>query len=353
MTDLESIKQNYQNTKKELQKAEESLDWEKAGKLRKEQDLCKDILEKDQELQTLRQQIQEAEKILTTENDQELISLATEDKKQLTEQAQVLEKELSKLIKQATGQAEDEFDAIIVEIRAGTGGEEAALFAGDLFYMYARYAENNGWKMKILQQHQTELKGYKEIVFSLAGENVYAKLKHEAGVHRVQRIPTTEKSGRIHTSTASVAVLPQAKKTQARLKPDDLETSTYKSSGPGGQYVNKRETAVRIKHIPTGIVVSSQTERSLLQNKENALAILEAKVLEKQKEIQEQKLGSKRRNQIGQAERSEKIRTYNFPQNRITDHRIKKAWHNLDIVMTGELNEIATELQKHQNKEIS
>ena len=236
--------------------------------------------------------------------------------------------------------------SVIVEIRAGTGGEEAALFARDLHKMYSRYAESQNWKERVFDLHQTELGGIKKIIFELKGENVLSKMKHEGGVHRVQRIPKTEKSGRIHTSTVTVAVLEKPKEKEIEIKPSDIKVDVFKASGPGGQYVNKRMTAVRITHLPTGIVVSCQTERSLQQNRENAMEILRAKILER-KEIEElRKRGEERKVQIKQARRAEKIRTYNFPQDRITDHRVKKSWHNIEKIMSGRLEPIISQLQK-------
>lgn len=350
MENIEKIKQEYQQVKQGLLEAEEKSDWMKAEKLRKEYDFLEVMLKKYQELEVLKKQIQEMEKLLITEKDPSLTALAIEEKNILIKKEQSLNKELEALLKKPSGELEKS-NTILVEIRAGAGGDEAALFAANLFGMYAKYAESQNWNTKILSHNQTGLNGYKEVIFSVSGEGVFAKLKYEGGVHRVQRIPTTEKSGRIHTSTASVAILPKAKKQEISIKPEDLEVETYKSSGPGGQYVNKRETAIRIKHLPTGIVVASQTERSLLQNKENALAILETRLLEKQQQEQESKAGSNRRTQVGQAKRAEKIRTYNFPQNRLTDHRIKKTWHNLEKVMSGELEKIITEIKNfYENK---
>lgn len=229
---------------------------------------------------------------------------------------------------------------IIVEIRAGTGGNEAALFAADLFRMYTKFAEKQGWKTSILDSNKTSLKGYKEIIFEIKGEDIYSKMKQEIGVHRVQRIPETEKSGRIHTSTATVAVLPQIQKEEIKINPKDLRIDTYRASGPGGQYVNTRESAVRITHIPTGIVTSSQQERTQLSNKETAMRVLRSKVYALQLEKELKKEGATRREQIGTGERSEKIRTYNFPQDRITDHRIKKNWHNIENILNGNLEPI-------------
>ncbi len=231
-------------------------------------------------------------------------------------------------------------EAVIIEIRAGAGGEEAALFVADLFRMYSKYAQAQNWKQKVLDARPTEIGGFKEIIFELKNGDVFSKMQYEGGVHRVQRIPITEKSGRIHTSTASVAVLPKPKETTIKIRPEELKIDFYRASGPGGQYVNRRETAVRITHLPTSLVVTSQTERNQLQNKENALAILEAR-LQEMKETQElEKLSEKRRSQIQWAQRAEKIRTYNFPQDRVTDHRIKKSFHDIESIMAGKLEKI-------------
>ena len=245
-------------------------------------------------------------------------------------------------------------EAVIVEIRAGAGGQEACLFAADLFRMYSKYAALRGWKQMVLDSRPTELGGFKEITFELkpvssAGGkgSIFSKMQYEGGVHRVQRIPKTEKSGRIHTSTASVAVLPKPKKTEIRINPADLKTDFYKASGPGGQYVNKRMTAVRITHLPTGLVVTSQTERNQFQNKESALAILEAKILELKETQAFEKLDEKRKAQIKWAKRAEKIRTYNFPQDRVTDHRINKNFHNIEGIMDGKLDKMIRTLQKN------
>lgn len=237
--------------------------------------------------------------------------------------------------------------SVIVEIRAGVGGEEAALFARDLFRMYTKYAASQKWKMAVLHLQPTELGGIKEVIFELKNGDVYSKMKYEAGVHRVQRIPKTEKSGRIHTSTATVAVLPKPEKTQIKINPNEIKFDFYKASGHGGQYVNKRMTAVRVTHLPTGIVVTCQTERSLQQNKESALAILEAKLLEKKELENLEKLTKERRQQIGWAKRAEKIRTYNFPQDRVTDHRIKKNFYDIEEIIEGNLEPIITLLQKN------
>ncbi len=239
---------------------------------------------------------------------------------------------------------------VIFEIRAGVGGNEASLFAADLFQMYSKYAQDQSWKIKVLDSHQTDLGGLKQITFQLKGKDVYPKMKHEGGVHRVQRIPQTEKSGRIHTSTASVAVMPKPSKTDnIQIKSSDLKVDTYRASGAGGQYVNKNETAIRITHLPTGIVVTSQSERNQLKNKENAISILKAKIFQMEQDRKMKKIKKKRRDQIGQAGREEKIRTYNFPQDRITDHRIKKSWHKIDKIMSGKMDKMIKKITKKLN----
>lgn len=238
------------------------------------------------------------------------------------------------------------YNAIIMEIRAGVGGGEAALFATDLSRMYSRYAQNNGWEVNVLNSSQTEIGGTKEITMEISGDDVYSLLKNEAGVHRVQRIPETEKSGRIHTSTASVAVLPKPKTTEIDIRSQDIRVDTYKASGAGGQYVNKRMSAIRLTHIPTGEVVTCQTERSLAQNKESALSILAARIMDKKmQEVNRQMIGA-RNLQIGSASREEKIRTYNFPQDRVTDHRIKKNWHDIESIMEGKIDKMISQLAK-------
>ncbi|MCD6462363.1 MAG: peptide chain release factor 1 [Thermotogae bacterium] len=248
---------------------------------------------------------------------------------------------------------EDEMGArdVVMEIRAGAGGEEAALFAADLFRMYSRYAEKNGWSITVVDSSPTDLGGYKTLVFLVSGRGVYRKLKYESGVHRVQRIPVTESGGRIHTSTATVAVLPRMKEVEVRIDPKDLRIETFRASGHGGQHVNRTESAVRITHIPTGIVVTCQNERSQFQNKERALEVLRARLYDLLHRKEKEAVDARRRQQIGSGERSEKIRTYNFPQNRVTDHRINYTLYDLDRVMDGELDELIEKLTMHEIKE--
>ena len=258
--------------------------------------------------------------------------------KEVSIQLGKIEKEL-----RVTGRGNDTgggAEKLIMEIRAGAGGKEASLFAAELFRMYTSYAKRCGWNLTIMSSSPSDLGGIKEAVFEVAGENSYRKLKNESGVHRVQRIPETEKSGRIHTSTASVAVLPEAKEEDIEVKPQDTKIEFFRSSGPGGQNVNKVETGVRITHIPTGVVVASQESRSQQQNRERALTVLRTRLLEEKRRKEEEKIARERREQIGGARRVEKIRTYNFPQDRVTDHRIKKSWHDITSIIDGNIDRI-------------
>jgi len=343
MLDIEPIEKEYNELLNQLSDPELISDWERFEELSKKKEHLEKIINKYKELEEAQKKIEENKSIISAGEIPELITLAQEEIDSLITKEKILEKELNQIVskKESFGK-----ESAIIEIRAGTGGEEAALFAGNLFKMYSRYAELETWSQRILNSHPTELKGFKEIVFELKGEGAYSKMKYEGGVHRVQRTPETEKAGRIHTSTATVAVLLKPKKMQIKIRPDDLQLDFFKASGPGGQYVNKRMTAVRITHIPTGIAVASQSERNQVKNKENAMSILEAKILEKKEMEEIGKMSDKRNIQVGQAKRSEKIRTYNFPQDRVTDHRIKKSWHNINAIMDGELNPIIEEFNR-------
>ena len=348
---MDSIQKEYYETLEKLRDPELMSDWNKFDKLSKKKDFLEKILEKKKEVLEIDNHIAENEEILKDENS-ELFTLAQVETAELREKKKIMEKEFAALLEASLAPAgRENSSSVIVEIRAGTGGEEAALFAGNLFKMYTKYAELQGWKHRTLDSSQTELGGFKEIIFELKNGDVLTKMQYEAGVHRVQRIPATEKMGRIHTSTASVAVLPKPKKTQLKIRPDDLRVDYYRSSGPGGQYVNRRETAVRITHLATGLAVASQTERNQLQNKQNAMSILEARLLERIESGEVEKIKGKRNAQIKWAKRAEKIRTYNFPQDRITDHRIKKSWHNIEKVMDGDLNPIIESLEKTEFSE--
>jgi len=366
MDSFGEIKKEYENLLQQLSDPELISDWEKVDELRsssrfanarvfeeisKRKKILEKIIDREKELNEIKRQIEENKGIIAAETDLELISLAKEELTTFLKKKSLLEEELKGILSSTEKSMEESrFEsgpsAVIVEIRAGTGGEEAALFAQDLFKMYSKYAQSQSWRQKTLDSSSTGLGGLKEIIFELANRDVWSKIKYEGGVHRVQRIPLTEKGGRIHTSTASVAVLPKPKKAQIKIKPQDLKIDFYGASGPGGQYVQKRHTAVRITHLPSGVIVTSQTERNQLQNKENAMVILEARLLEKKEREEAEKLGSERKSQIGRAKRAEKIRTYNFPQDRVTDHRIKKSWHNLEKIMEGKLDPIIKTLQK-------
>lgn len=283
------------------------------------------------------QEASEARELLGEKLDADFRELVEEEFKELKDRQEELERELKILL--LPRDPNDEKN-VIMEIRAGTGGEEAALFAADLFRMYLRYAESKGWRCEIMDASPTDLGGFKEVVFLVEGKGAYSRLKFESGVHRVQRIPTTESGGRIHTSAATVAVLPEADEVEVEIKPEELRVDVFCSTGPGGQSVNTTQSAVRITHLPTGIVVTCQDEKSQHKNKEKALRVLRARLKDRAEEEQRQKMDSMRRLQVGTGDRSERIRTYNFPQNRVTDHRIGFTTHRLEEVLLGDLDDI-------------
>jgi peptide chain release factor 1 len=279
----------------------------------------------------------DTEEMLKEELDAELKEMAQAEAKELKEQQAVLQDELR--IALLPRDPNDDKN-VIVEIRGGAGGDEAALFAGDLFRMYTRYAEGKGWRTELLDANAPELGGFKEVVFVVAGDGAYSRLKYESGVHRVQRIPTTEAGGRIHTSTVTVAVLPEAEEVDIDINQNDLKIDTYRASGAGGQHINKTESAIRITHAPTGIVVTCQDQKSQLKNREQAMRVLRARILELAQEEQRAGVAEERKSQVGTGDRSERIRTYNFPQGRVTDHRIGLTLHKLDFVLNGDLDEL-------------
>ncbi len=293
-------------------------------------------------------QKEEAERIITEGQDKELQDLAKEELHQLEEKEKELLDDITSLLLSQQGGGQRN---VIMEIRAGTGGEEAALFAADLFRMYVKYAERQGWKAEIFDSSPTELGGFKEIIFSLEGEDVYQKLRYESGTHRVQRIPATETQGRIHTSAATVAVLPDVGEIDVNIDPKDLKIETMRASGPGGQKVNKTSSAVRLTHVPTGITVRCQDEKSQHKNRAKAMRILRSRLYEFHEEQERAKRDKVRRVQIGSGDRSEKIRTYNFPQNRVTDHRINFSLYDLERFMMGHLDELVEQLQAHSKEE--
>ncbi len=295
------------------------------------------VVETYREYKRVTREIKEAKTLLNEESDGEMRELAQTELDELMQRKADLEQRLKVLL--LPRDPNDEKN-VIMEIRAGTGGEEAALFAADLFRMYARYAERQGWKTEILNANSTDIGGFKEAIFLLEGRGAYSRLKFESGVHRVQRIPTTESGGRIHTSAATVAVLPEAEEVDVEIDPNDLRIDVFCASGHGGQSVNTTQSAVRITHIPSGIVVSMQDEKSQHKNKDKAMKVLRARLLDRAQEEHQQKMSSTRRSMVGTGDRSERIRTYNFPQNRVSDHRIGLTLHRLDAVLEGDLDEI-------------
>lgn len=296
-----------------------------------------EIVQVFREYKLIREKLAEAEEILRAGGDDELVEMAQEELKELKPRVEEYEQKLTVLL--LPSDPNDEKD-VIMEIRGGAGGDEAALFAGDLFRMYTRYAEERGWRTEMLDANATGLGGFKEIVFQISGSGVFSRLKFESGVHRVQRVPETESQGRVHTSTVTVAVLPEAEEVDVAINPQDLRVDTFRAGGAGGQYVNKTESAVRITHMPTGVVAQCQDEKSQLKNREKCMRILRARLLEKAEEEQRSATAEDRRSQVGTGDRSERIRTYNFPQGRVTDHRIGLTLHKLESIINGNLDEL-------------
>ena len=310
-------------------------------KLAREVGELREVVEVGARYRELETSIGEAEEIIADGSDADLVELACSEIEQLRSEREALEDKLKQLL--IPRDPNDARNAII-EIRSGAGGDEAGLFAADLCRLYGRYAERNSWKVEPLSTSLNPSGGFKEAVFMISGKDVFGRLKYESGVHRVQRVPKTEASGRIHTSAASVAVLPEAEDVDIEIAPEDLQIDVYRSSGPGGQSVNTTDSAVRITHVPTGTVVSCQDEKSQLKNKNKALKVLRARLLDVKRAEEEAKISETRREQIGSGDRSAKIRTYNFPQGRVTDHRVKLSLHRLDEVLDGDLDEIVETL---------
>ncbi len=339
---LEKINSRYEDITAQLSDSEIISDRKKMISLSKERSDLDEIIEVYQEYDSVLKNITGNKEILSSENDKELIEFAETELTELNEQKEKLEEKI-KFILLPKDPNDDK--NVIVEIRAGTGGDEAGLFAGDLFRMYSRYAELRSWKLELIDISESGKGGIKEAVFSLNGDGVYGDMKFERGVHRVQRVPDTEASGRVHTSAASVAVLPEAEDVQIEINPNDLKIDIFRSGGAGGQSVNKLETAVRITHLPTKIVVQCQDERSQLKNKHKALKVLKARLYDFELKKQSEKISSQRKSMIGSGDRSDKIRTYNFPQNRVTDHRIGLTLYNLSGIIEGDLDELIEQLK--------
>lgn len=347
--EVEKIKEEYKEIENQLAQSEVFSDAQKYKELSQRYAELKDVISISEKLEKTKNLLSENEEIIKTSGDEDLVKMATDETSELQKKNQALEKELKDIL---FPDERAKYKNVIIEIRAGAGGDEASLFVGELFKMYSRYAQKKGWETAIIDQNETDAGGFKEMVFEMSGKGVYSDMFYESGVHRVQRIPTTEKQGRIHTSTVSVAVLPEVPASEVKINPADIEMETYRAGGPGGQNVNKVETAVRIIHKPTGVVVASQSERSQARNKEKALQILQSKITQAEQEKQAKEMRDMRKEQIGTADRSEKIRTYNFPQDRLTDHRIKNSWHHLETIMDGEIGDIVETLKtelKNQN----
>ena len=346
---LQSIQARYQELSEWIAKLESMQDMDAWRKSVKEHAQIEPIAQQSRVYEKLIKELDEVKTLVETESDAELHELAVEELKQLQAQKEKLEEEIRVLL--LPKDPNDEKN-VVLEIRAGTGGEEAALFGADLYRMYARYAERHGFKLEPMTQNLTELGGVKEVVVVISGKGAYSKLKYESGVHRVQRVPETESGGRIHTSAATVAVLPEAEDVEVNIDPNDLRVDVYRSGGHGGQSVNTTDSAVRITHLPTGLVVTCQDEKSQLKNKEKAMRVLKSRLLDKLQSEHDEQMSQHRKSQVGSGDRSERIRTYNFPQGRVTDHRVGVTVYKLDAFMDGDLDEILDALTLKERTEL-
>jgi peptide chain release factor 1 len=345
---LEEVERRYEAINHLLSQTEVITNQDKLQKIAKEYAELGKVVDIYRKLKKLEGEINESRHLLAKEEEEEMKKLAKEELNRLLVEKERVEEDLKMAL--LPKDPNDEKN-ILLEIRAGTGGEEAGLFASDLFRMYAKFAEKHGWRLEVLSRHYTGIGGFKEIIALIEGKGVYSQLKFESGVHRVQRVPATESQGRIHTSTVTVAILLEAEEVEVQLDPNDLRIDIFRSSGPGGQSVNTTDSAVRITHLPTGMVVTCQDEKSQHKNKSKALKILRARLMEKARQEKQMEISEKRRIQVGTGERSERIRTYNFPQGRITDHRIGLTLYRLNEVLGGDLDEIINELTTHYQAE--
>lgn len=346
---LELIQRRYDELNQLLAQPEIATDHRQLQELSKEKVYLENIVSTYQEYKAACKELAEVEALLGSDSEAEMTALIKEEASELKQQQDNLFNQLK--ISLIPKDPNDDRD-VIVEIRAGTGGDEAGLFAADLFRMYSRYAQDNGWQAEIIDSNQSEIGGFKELIFEVKGKGAFSRLKHERGVHRVQRVPSTESSGRIHTSTATVAVLPEPKEIEFNINPDDLKMEFFHSGGAGGQNVNKVTTAVRITHLPSGMVATCQDERSQLRNRTKAMSVLRARLLDIEQQKQSESIDKERRTQVGSGQRAEKIRTYNFPQNRVTDHRINTSFYNLQQILDGALDEIIDSLSNKEQVEL-
>lgn len=345
LQDLESIRERYNKLTSSLSDPEFISDPQKIKEASKERSELEPIVRKYETYKRVLDEIKDSQEILNDpDTEEDLEELAREDLSKLKEKKKGLEEELRVLL--LPKDPNDEKN-VILEIRAGAGGDEASLFAQDLFRMYSRFAEKKGWKMEVMSTSSSTINGFKEIVANIKGNRVYSQLKYESGVHRVQRVPETEASGRIHTSTVTVAVLPEADDVDVKLDSKDIRIEAFGASGPGGQNVNRNYTAIRVTHIPSGQVVSCQDEKSQHRNKEKALKILRTRLMDIAQREQHEKISKDRKSQVGTGERSEKIRTYNFPQSRVTDHRLNQSLYNIEGILDGDLDEVIKNLTVH------